>query len=120
MEFIKLSTITEKLANILMSVSLVERRVFPLASPESVKMPFICYKRELYTPHDTKQGYDITRIVAYEVIVVAAEYMQSLKTAEAVVARLMSERDIVVENLTETYEDNRFIQIINFKIEDNE
>lgn len=120
MEFIKLSSITEKLANILMSIESVEKRVFPLASPESVKMPFICYKREAYTPNDTKQRCDVTRDVMYEVIVVAQEYIQSLKTTENVVTELMKDRDIVVDNLTETYEDNRFIQIINLKIEDNE
>lgn len=121
MEFIRLYNVAIKVADVLMKVEGVNSRVFPIATPfQTTKRPYICYSRTSYIPKDVKLHYDISRIINYTITIVASEYEESLIIADQAMTELLKMRDMIITDVSEDFEEDAFLQIINFKIEENE
>lgn len=97
---------------------LVGNRIFPSLAPEGTTSPFIIYERDAYSTYDTKFGiYMEEAIVLFEVV--ADDYNTGMDVAVAIHDILQGKHggfkfDII--DSTEFYKENKFRQLIVFKI----
>jgi hypothetical protein len=99
--------------------SLVGDKVFPLVANAGTTFPFIVYRRNGYRPYSNK---DYTDEVAYiELAVLSDNYIDGVQLADAV-GNALNEKEtetideIVIENASEEYNSDTYIQKINLKI----
>lgn len=99
--------------------NLVGNKVFPLVANAGTTFPFIVYRRNGYRPYSNK---DYTDEVAYiELAVLSDNYIDGVQVADAVGNALDDKEtqtidEIVIENASEEYNSDTYIQKINLKI----
>lgn len=99
--------------------SLVGDKVFPLVANAGTTFPFIVYRRNGYRPYSNK---DYTDEVAYiELAVLSDNYIDGVQLADAV-GNALNEKEtqtideILIENASEEFNNDTYIQKINLKI----
>lgn len=102
----------------------VGNKIYPLIADATTTYPFIMYRRTRLIPENNK---DYTNeSVLCEVFVIADNYKESVELAELVRKALehksglisgIDVEDIILEDCSEEYIDNSFLQSMNFKIE---
>lgn len=97
---------------------LVGKNIFPLIAEEETTFPFIVFKRNSLSPNYAKYqvGNDT---VNFSVYIVSNNYANTIDIAEAVRNSLELHRDeyfqiIQMENITEDFIENSYIQEISF------
>lgn len=101
----------------------VKNKIYPLIADEGTTFPFIIYRRNSITPESDK---DYTNDSAYIQIMIAANnYAESVDLAEKVRTSLIHKNgtiqtipveDITLEDGSEEFIDNTFVQNLIFKI----
>lgn len=101
----------------------VKSKIYPLIADEGTTFPFIIYRRNSITPESDK---DYTNDSAYIQIMIAANnYAESVDLAEKVRTSLIHKNgtiqtipveDITLEDGSEEFIDNTFVQNLIFKI----
>lgn len=98
---------------------LVGNKVFPLVANAGTTFPFIVYRRNGYRPYSNK---DYTDEVAYiELAVLSDNYIDGVQLADAV-GNALNEKEtqtideILIENASEEFNNDTYIQKINLKI----
>lgn len=101
----------------------VKNKIYPLIADEGTSFPFIIYRRNSITPESDK---DYTNDSAYIQIMIAANnYAESVDLAEKVRTSLIHKNgtiqtipveDITLEDGSEEFIDNTFVQNLIFKI----
>lgn len=101
----------------------VKNKIYPLIADEGSTFPFIIYRRNSITPESDK---DYTNDSAYIQIMIAANnYAESVDLAEKVRTSLIHKNgtiqtipveDITLEDGSEEFIDNTFVQNLIFKI----
>lgn len=97
--------------------------IYPLSVDADVKFPFIVFRRSAIEPVSTKCGF-AEDIVNFDVAVASLSYFQSLELANEI--RVTFEKsniyscdlhleDVTLTDISESYEDNCFIQRLSFK-----
>lgn len=98
---------------------LVGDKVFPLVANAGTTFPFIVYRRNGYRPYSNK---DYTDEVAYiELAVLSDNYIDGVQLTDAVGNALDGKEtetidEIAIENASEEYNSDTYIQKINLKI----
>lgn len=102
---------------------LVGEKIYPIIAEESVTYPFVIFTKESVNGNYTKDLllYDTANI---SVAVVANNYFQTVKIAERIRSILENHRDayffnILLENVTEDYVEDAFVQQLNFSAKIN-
>lgn len=104
-------------------VSLIEDKIFPVVAPEETEGDFITYQRDGYKQVYTKMG--IADQVPYvNVAAVSSDYDRSQELASLIYDTLSGEFSnpdmyIQLEDSTEDFIDNKFIQVLQFSIRQN-
>lgn len=102
----------------------IDKKIYPLIADEGTTFPFIIYKRTGLTPESTKDN--TNENVSVEINIVSSNYSESIDLAIKVRKALEHKKgtysdiaieDIVIDDATEDYIEDTFIQTLNFKIE---
>lgn len=101
-------------------VSLVNDRIFPVIAPENTEGDFITYQRDGYKQVYTKMGV-ADQIPYVNVAAVSSDYDRSQELASLIYDTLSGEFSnpdiyIQLEDSTEDFIDNKFIQVLQFSI----
>lgn len=101
-------------------VSLVDDRIFPVIAPENTEGDFITYQRDGYKQVYTKMGV-ADQIPYVNVAVISSDYDRSQELASLIYGTLSGEFSnpdmyIQLEDSTEDFIDNKFIQVLQFSI----
>lgn len=101
-------------------VSLVNDRIFPVIAPENTEGDFIAYQRDGYKQVYTKMGV-ADQIPYVNVAAVSSDYDRSQELASLIYDTLSGEFSnpdiyIQLEDSTEDFIDNKFIQVLQFSI----
>lgn len=105
-------------------------RIFPIIADKGITGDFAVYRRTSLTPSDTKDLYNFEEVAYMDVIVVSANYNDSLELAQAVKIRMESvtgsfetdkEEAIIIDkiemiNASEDWQNDAYIQRLTFKI----
>lgn len=97
---------------------LIGENIFPLIAPEDTQGAFIIYKRDEYSKSYTKDGIYRENCVIY-ITVVSDTYDEAQKIAIMINDLLEGYGQtfkIKLTDSTEDYEDNKFIQVLQFTI----
>lgn len=103
--------------------SLVDDKVFPIVAPENTEGDFITYQRDGYKQLYTQFG--VAEQVPYvNVVAVSDDYNRSQELASLIYDTLSGDfrnPDITIklEDSTEDFIDNKFIQVLQFSIKPN-
>lgn len=104
--------------------ALVGDNIFPLVAPENITGDFIVYSRDSYSHEYVKQGfYDDT--CQEEIMIVSDKYDSAVDIAEKVDKALTGTHNLDngatitldVSTSKEVFQDNKYIEIIIFKVE---
>jgi len=114
----KLTQIATDITSALKEIDDLGKRVFPIVATEGTAYPYCVYERSSVTFNDTKDG-DIMG-VSYTIRIVSANYTSGLKIADDAIKtlkRMVSSNantryDIQLQNVTEEYTEDGFIQTI--------
>lgn len=119
--------ITTELRAILLNnpeiVSLVDDKVFPIVAPKGTEGDFITYQRDGYRQAYTQMG--ISEQIPYvNVAAISDDYDRSQEMASLIYDVLSGEfrePDITIqlEDSTEDFIDNKYIQVLQFSIKQN-
>ena len=102
----------------------IDKKIYPLIADESTTFPFIIYKRTGLTPESTKDN--TNENVSVEINIASSNYSESIDLAIKVRKALEHKKgtysdiaieDIVIDDATEDYIEDTFIQTLTFKIE---
>lgn len=102
----------------------IDKKIYPLIADEGTTFPFIIYKRTGLTPESTKDN--TNENVSVEINIASSNYSESIDLAIKVRKALEHKKgtysdiaieDIVIDDATEDYIEDTFIQTLNFKIE---
>lgn len=102
----------------------IDKKIYPLIADEGTTFPFIIYKRTGLTPESTKDN--TNENVSVEINIASSNYSESIDLAIKVRKALehkkgtysdMAIEDIVIDDATEDYIEDTFIQTLTFKIE---
>lgn len=102
----------------------IDKKIYPLIADEGTTFPFIIYKRTGLTPESTKDNTNET--VSVEINIASSNYSESIDLAIKVRKALEHKKgtysdiaieDIVIDDATEDYIEDTFIQTLTFKIE---
>lgn len=105
-------------------VSLVDKKIYPLIADEGTTFPFLIYRRAGITPEGTKDNSNEN--VLLELTIAADNYAQSVDLAIKARKALEHKKgtfsniaidDIVIQDATEDYLEDTFIQNLTFKID---
>lgn len=116
--------ITTEVRDILMASeeikSLIDNKIFPLIAPEKTKGDYIAYQRDGYKQDTTKMGV-YTQKPLVNVIAVSESYARSQELASLIYDTLsgdFADPDIHIEleDSTEDFIDNKYIQVLQFSI----
>lgn len=101
----------------------VDNKIYPLIADTTTTFPFIMYRRTGLIPENNKDR--TNESVLCEVFVITDNYKESVEIAELVRVALehksgliagIDVEDIVLEDGSEEYIENSFLQNLNFKI----
>lgn len=119
--------ITTELRAILLNnpeiVSLVDDKIFPIVAPEGTEGDFITYQRDGYKQVFTQFG--VAEQIPYvNVAAISDDYNRNQELASLIYDTLsgeFQEPDIAIqlEDSTEDFIDNKFIQVLQFSIKQN-
>lgn len=102
----------------------IDKKIYPLIADEGTTFPFIIYKRTELTPESTKDN--TNENVSVEINIASSNYSESIDLAIKVRKALEHKKgtysdiaieDIVIDDATEDYIEDTFIQTLTFKIE---
>lgn len=102
----------------------IDKKIYPLIADEGTTFPFIIYKRTGLTPESTKDN--TNENVSVEINIASSNYSESIDLAIKVRKALEHKKgtysdiaieDIVIDDATEDYMEDTFIQTLTFKIE---
>lgn len=102
----------------------IDKKIYPLIADEGTTFPFIIYKRTGLTPESTKDN--TNENVSIEINIASSNYSESIDLAIKVRKALEHKKgtysdiaieDIVIDDATEDYIEDTFIQTLTFKIE---
>lgn len=102
----------------------IDKKIYPLIADEGTTFPFIIYKRTGLTPESTKDN--TNENVSVEINIASSNYSESIDLAIKVRKALehkngtysdIAIEDIVIDDATEDYIEDTFIQTLTFKIE---
>lgn len=102
----------------------IDKKIYPLIADEGTTFPFIIYKRTGLTPESTKDN--TNENVSVEINIASSNYSESIDLAIKVRKVLEHKKgtysdiaieDIVIDDATEDYIEDTFIQTLTFKIE---
>lgn len=102
----------------------IDKKIYPLIADEGTTFPFIIYKRTGLTPESTKDN--TNEDVSVEINIASSNYSESIDLAIKVRKALEHKKgtysdiaieDIVIDDATEDYIEDTFIQTLTFKIE---
>ena len=102
----------------------IDKKIYPLIADEGSTFPFIIYKRTGLTPESTKDN--TNENVSVEINIASSNYSESIDLAIKVRKALEHKKgtysdiaieDIVIDDATEDYIEDTFIQTLTFKIE---
>ena len=102
----------------------IDKKIYPLIAEEGTTFPFIIYKRTGLTPESTKDN--TNENVSVEINIASSNYSESIDLAIKVRKALEHKKgtysdiaieDIVIDDATEDYIEDTFIQTLTFKIE---
>lgn len=102
----------------------IDKKIYPLIADEGTTFPFIIYKRTGLTPESTKDN--TNENVSVEINIASSNYSESIGLAIKVRKALEHKKgtysdiaieDIVIDDATEDYIEDTFIQTLTFKIE---
>lgn len=115
-------TVTNDVREILMRSEeikqLIGTKIFPIIAPENTDGDFICYQRDGYKGVQSKFGLATQEPLVF-VNVVSEDYDRSQQIASAVCDALegiYEDLRITLEDSSEDYEDDKYIQIMLFSI----
>lgn len=102
-------------------VSLIEDKIFPVIAPESIEGDFITYQRDGYKQVYTKYGV-ADQIPYVNVVAVSDDYNRNQELAVLIYDTLSGDFrnpdiHIQLEDSTEDFIDGKFIQILQFSIQ---
>lgn len=101
----------------------VDNKIYPLIADETTTFPFIIYQRSGFTPQNNKDHTDEN--VTVDIVVAAETYAESIEIAIKVREALEHKNgtfsdieinDIVIDDATEDYEENTFLQHITITV----
>lgn len=104
---------------------LLNNKIYPLVAAEGTSYPFAVYSKESIQPQYTKDG-NCLDIVQFSIAICDPDYSKSLDITNAVRNALEYKKGIiagvafnriVIDNISEEYIENTFVQTINFTIE---
>lgn len=102
----------------------IDKKIYPLIADEGTTFPFIIYKRTGLTPESTKDN--TNENVSVVINIASSNYSESIDLAIKVRKALEHKKgtysdiaieDIVIDDATEDYIEDTFIQTLTFKIE---
>ena len=102
----------------------LDKKIYPLIADEGTTFPFIIYKRTGLTHESTKDN--TNENVSVEINIASSNYSESIDLAIKVRKALEHKKgtysdiaieDIVIDDATEDYIEDTFIQTLTFKIE---
>ncbi len=102
----------------------IDKKIYPLIADEGTTFPFIIYKRTGLTPESTKDN--TNENVSVEINIASSNYSESIDLAIKVRKALEHKKgtysdiaieDIIIDDATEDYIEDTFIQTLTFKIE---
>ena len=102
----------------------IDKKIYPLIADEGTTFPFLIYKRTGLTPESTKDN--TNENVSVEINIASSNYSESIDLAIKVRKALEHKKgtysdiaieDIVIDDATEDYIEDTFIQTLTFKIE---
>ena len=102
----------------------IDKKIYPLIADEGTTFPFIIYNRTGLTPESTKDN--TNENVSVEINIASSNYSESIDLAIKVRKALEHKKgtysdiaieDIVIDDATEDYIEDTFIQTLTFKIE---
>ena len=102
----------------------IDKKIYPLIADEGTTFSFIIYKRTGLTPESTKDN--TNENVSVEINIASSNYSESIDLAIKVRKALEHKKgtysdiaieDIVIDDATEDYIEDTFIQTLTFKIE---
>ena len=102
----------------------IDKKIYPLIADEGTTFPFIIYKRTGLTPESTKDN--TNENVSVEINIASSNYSESIDLAIKVRKALEHKKgtysdiaieDIFIDDATEDYIEDTFIQTLTFKIE---
>lgn len=102
----------------------IDKKIYPLIADEGTTFPFIIYKRTGLAPESTKDN--TNENVSVEINIASSNYSESIDLAIKVRKALEHKKgtysdiaieDIVIDDATEDYIEDTFIQTLTFKIE---
>jgi Fe2+ transport system protein B len=102
---------------------LIGRKVFSIVADENTDGDFIVYQRDGYKQDSTKYGISLQTPIVF-VSAVSADYERSIELASLIYDTLSGEfsnpdMHIQLEDSTEDFIDNKFIQVLQFSIRQN-
>lgn len=102
---------------------MVGEKIYPLVAEESVTYPFIIFTKESVNGNYTKD-FLTSDTVTISVVIAANNYFQTVNIAERVRAILENYRDsyfysVLLDNVTEEYIEDAFIQQLQFSAKIN-
>lgn len=101
----------------------VNDRIYPLIADETTEFPFIVYQRSGFNPQNTKDYSNENVII--DLVIAAESYAESIDIAIRVREALEHKRgtfsniyieDIIIEDASEDYIDNTFLQSITIRV----
>lgn len=116
--------ITAEIRSILLEsediTQLIGRKIFPIIADENTDGDFIVYQRDGYKQDSTKYGISLQTSIVF-VSAVSADYGRSIELASLIYGTLSGEFSnpdmyIQLEDSTEDFIDNKFIQVLQFSI----
>lgn len=97
----------------------IGEKLFPLVGNAGTSFPFVVYRRSSYKPYSNKDYSD--EIVYMELAVLSDKYSESVDVADKVANALEHKEtinidDIIIDNSTEEFNDDIYIQKITIQI----
>lgn len=104
--------------------SMVDNKIYPLVAEESVTYPFVIFTKESVSGNYSKD-FLVNDTVTISVVVAASNYFQTVNIAERIRAILENYRDgyflsILLDNVTEEFIEDAYIQQLQFSAKINE
>mgnify|MGYP002522074348 CR=1 FL=1 len=104
--------------------SMVDNKIYPLVAEESVTYPFVIFTKESVSGNYSKD-FLVNDTVTISVVVAANNYFQTVNIAERIRAILENYRDgyflsILLDNVTEEFIEDAYIQQLQFSAKINE
>ena len=111
------STVYKILSEDLEVTEMVGDNIFPLIADTDTTFPFIVFKKDSYKPQYSKDGITNKRAVV-EIIIASEDYEESVELAEKVFKAIAAKsRYFKLEDNTEDYLNDTFLQSLTYKIE---